>query len=98
MAVPSYWQRQIFRQVQEAGFDSACAVGNSLSHAKDRILALPAADGYGSHRSAGLGGLASWVRAGGYIPELPGVSPRLAPVPPSQSHAILNADRRRGGL
>jgi peptidoglycan/xylan/chitin deacetylase (PgdA/CDA1 family) len=36
-----YWRRQILHQVQEAGFDSACAVGNSLSSAKERILALP---------------------------------------------------------
>ena len=36
-----YWRRQILRQVHEAGFDSACAVGNSLSSAADRILALP---------------------------------------------------------
>lgn len=36
-----YWRRQILHQVREAGFDSACAVGNSLSSAKDRILALP---------------------------------------------------------
>ncbi|HEX6449006.1 MAG TPA: polysaccharide deacetylase family protein [Trebonia sp.] len=36
-----YWRRQILQQVQEAGFDSACAVGNSLSSAKERILALP---------------------------------------------------------
>jgi peptidoglycan/xylan/chitin deacetylase (PgdA/CDA1 family) len=36
-----YWRRQILHQVEEAGFDSACAVGNSLSSAKERILALP---------------------------------------------------------
>jgi len=36
-----YWRRKILPQVQEAGFDSACTVGNSLSHSADRILALP---------------------------------------------------------
>jgi peptidoglycan/xylan/chitin deacetylase (PgdA/CDA1 family) len=36
-----YWRQQTLHQVQEAGFDSACAVGNSLSSAKERILALP---------------------------------------------------------
>lgn len=36
-----YWRRQLLRQLQDAGFDSACAVGNSLSHTKERILALP---------------------------------------------------------
>lgn len=36
-----YWRRQILQHVHDAGFDSACAVGNSLSSATDRILALP---------------------------------------------------------
>ena len=36
-----YWRRQILGLVKEAGFDSACAVGNSLSSAADRMLALP---------------------------------------------------------
>jgi peptidoglycan/xylan/chitin deacetylase (PgdA/CDA1 family) len=36
-----YWRRQILHQVKETGFDSACAVGNSLSSAKNQILALP---------------------------------------------------------
>jgi len=36
-----YWRRQILPQVKETGFDSACAVGNSLSTAKNQILALP---------------------------------------------------------
>ena len=35
-----YWRRRILQLVQEAGFDSACAVGNSLSSAADR-MALP---------------------------------------------------------
>jgi len=36
-----YWRRQTLHLVQEAGFDSACAVGNSLSSAADRMLTLP---------------------------------------------------------
>jgi peptidoglycan/xylan/chitin deacetylase (PgdA/CDA1 family) len=36
-----YWRRQILQRVQEAGFDSACAVSNSVSSATDQILALP---------------------------------------------------------
>ena len=36
-----YWRRGILRLVQEAGFDSACAVANSLSTAADRMLTLP---------------------------------------------------------
>lgn len=36
-----YWRRRILQLVQEAGFDSACAVGNSLSSAAGRVLALP---------------------------------------------------------
>jgi peptidoglycan/xylan/chitin deacetylase (PgdA/CDA1 family) len=36
-----YWRRQILPQVKEAGFDSACAVGNSLSSAKEQMMALP---------------------------------------------------------
>lgn len=36
-----YWRRPVLQLVEEAGFDSACAVGNSLSSADDRMLALP---------------------------------------------------------
>jgi peptidoglycan/xylan/chitin deacetylase (PgdA/CDA1 family) len=36
-----YWRRGILPPVQQAGFDSACAVGNLVSSAADRILALP---------------------------------------------------------
>ena len=36
-----YWRRRTLHLVQEAGFDSACAVGNSLSSAADRMLTLP---------------------------------------------------------
>jgi peptidoglycan/xylan/chitin deacetylase (PgdA/CDA1 family) len=36
-----YWRRRILPLVQEADFDSACAVGNWLSSAADRMLALP---------------------------------------------------------
>lgn len=36
-----YWRRRILQLVGEAGFDSACAVGNSLSSAADQLLALP---------------------------------------------------------
>jgi peptidoglycan/xylan/chitin deacetylase (PgdA/CDA1 family) len=35
-----YWRRSIRRLVGEAGFDSACAVGNSLCSARDHPLAL----------------------------------------------------------
>jgi peptidoglycan/xylan/chitin deacetylase (PgdA/CDA1 family) len=36
-----YWRRPILPLVREAGFDSACAVGNWLSSASDRMMALP---------------------------------------------------------
>jgi peptidoglycan/xylan/chitin deacetylase (PgdA/CDA1 family) len=36
-----YWRRRTMRLVQAAGFDSACAVGNALSSARDHPLALP---------------------------------------------------------
>lgn len=36
----SYWRAAVRRLVAEAGFDSACAVGNALSSAADHTLAL----------------------------------------------------------
>lgn len=36
----SYWRPQLLRQVRQAGFDSACAVGNGLSGERDNPLAL----------------------------------------------------------
>ncbi len=36
-----YWRPGILPLVREAGFDTACAVGNSFSSAADRMLTLP---------------------------------------------------------
>jgi peptidoglycan/xylan/chitin deacetylase (PgdA/CDA1 family) len=36
----SYWRAQVRRMVAEAGFDSACAVGDAFSSARDHPLAL----------------------------------------------------------
>ncbi len=36
-----YWRRRILPLIREAGFDSACAVGNVLSCADDEVLTLP---------------------------------------------------------
>lgn len=36
-----YWRRRILPLIREAGFDSACAVGNSPSRAHDHMLTLP---------------------------------------------------------
>jgi peptidoglycan/xylan/chitin deacetylase (PgdA/CDA1 family) len=36
----SYWRARVRRLVGEAGFDSACAVGNALSSTRDHRLAL----------------------------------------------------------
>ncbi|HEY0998913.1 MAG TPA: polysaccharide deacetylase family protein, partial [Streptosporangiaceae bacterium] len=35
-----YWRSRVLRLVDAAGFDSSCAVGNSLCSAKDHPLAL----------------------------------------------------------
>ena len=36
-----YWRRRILPLIRQAGFDSACAVGNVLSSAADDMLTLP---------------------------------------------------------
>jgi peptidoglycan/xylan/chitin deacetylase (PgdA/CDA1 family) len=36
-----YWRRRVLQLAQDAGFDSACAVGNVHSSAADQLLALP---------------------------------------------------------
>jgi peptidoglycan/xylan/chitin deacetylase (PgdA/CDA1 family) len=36
-----YWRRPMLPLIQNAGFDSACAVGNTLSSAGDDVLTLP---------------------------------------------------------
>ncbi|HEY6311549.1 MAG TPA: polysaccharide deacetylase family protein [Streptosporangiaceae bacterium] len=36
-----YWRRRVLPLIRKAGYDSACAVGNALSHAHDEVLTLP---------------------------------------------------------